>query len=41
MLDYLEEQGGKDPLQDRFYNGYMAAVRDVQNINIEEVTLGD
>ena len=36
MQETLQENAGKDPLQDRFYCGYIAAVNDLLNIEVAE-----
>ncbi len=38
LLETLEEQAGANPLQDRFNCGYIAAVKDFLNIEVEEDT---
>lgn len=40
-METLAKEAGKEPLEDRFRAGYLAAIYDLQNIEIEEVDLGD
>ena len=37
ITEILREQAGKEPLQDRFYCGYLAAVRDFLLVTLEDV----
>jgi len=41
LLEELEALAGVDPQQDRFRVGYLAAVNDILNIDIEEVAVND
>jgi hypothetical protein len=35
----LIAEAGKDPLQDRFHVGYIAALNDVLHIDVEEIEI--
>lgn len=37
LTEELQNEAGKDPLQDRFRVGYIAAVNDVLRVHFEEI----
>ena len=37
LTDILQNEAGKDNLQDRFHSGYIAAVKDMLNISVEDL----
>lgn len=39
LLDELANNAGIDPLTDRYKTGYIAAINDMQNIEVQEVEL--
>lgn len=38
LIDYLVAEAGKDPLEDRFKVGYIAAINDFVGVKVEDVT---
>lgn len=41
LLDTLQDNAGEDSLKDRFTCGYLAAINDILNIDVEEVSIDD
>ena len=41
LLETLQDNAGEDSLKDRFNCGYIAAVNDILNIDVEEVAVDD
>jgi len=41
LLEMLSERAGEDSLQDRYNCGYLAAINDILNIDVEEVAVDD
>lgn len=41
LLDALQDNAGENPLKDRFNCGYIAAINDILNIDVEEVVVDD
>jgi len=39
LTEELQENAGKDPLQDRFRVGYITAVNDFLRVHFEEITI--
>lgn len=37
LSEILQNEAGKDSLQDRFHAGYIAAVKDMLNISVEDL----
>ena len=37
LTEILQDEAGKDSLQDRFNAGYIAAVKDILNISVEDL----
>lgn len=37
LTEVLQAEAGKDSLQDRYYAGYIAGLKDLLNISVEEV----
>ena len=37
ITEHQQAEAGKDSLQDRFHAGYIAAVRDMLNISVEDL----
>lgn len=37
LTETLQSEAGKDSLQDRYHAGYIAAVKDILNIRVEEL----
>ena len=41
LVEMLSERAGEDSLQDRYNCGSLAAVNDILNIDVEEVSIDD
>jgi hypothetical protein len=41
ITEILQQEAGKDPLQDRFHTGYIAAINDLLNADLEEALEND
>lgn len=39
LLERLEEEAGLEPLRDRYCVGYIAAVKDLLNMTVEEIDI--
>jgi hypothetical protein len=37
LIEYLAEQAGKDPLEDRYKVGYITAINDLVQVKVEDV----
>lgn len=37
ITEILQDEAGKQPLQDRFHSGYIQAVKDILRVELDEV----